>query len=96
MGYSRWSSILACSKLEDTLDIVLLILGKGLAMVPCLEPISKRIKNQKLHTLYTINYVVWESDLAQWKDLILTAITLMRSPVQLPQAAFFFSEIYSL
>ena len=28
------------------------------AMVPCLEPISKRIKNQKLHTLCTINYVI--------------------------------------
>ena len=41
-----------------------------LAMVPCLEPISKRIKNQKLHTLCTINYIISMSDLAQWKDLI--------------------------
>ena len=28
------------------------------AIVPCLEPISKRIKNQKLHSLCTINYVI--------------------------------------
>ena len=47
-------------------------------------------KNQKLHSLCTINYAIWKSDLAQWKDLIYTAITLVRSPVQLPQAVFFF------
>ena len=28
------------------------------AMVPCLEPVSKKIKNQKLHTLCTINYII--------------------------------------
>ena len=32
--------------------------GQVVAMVPCLEPISKRIKNQKLHTLCTINYII--------------------------------------
>ncbi|EDR08140.1 uncharacterized protein LACBIDRAFT_297893 [Laccaria bicolor S238N-H82] len=42
------------------------------AMVPCLEPILKRIKNQKLHILCTINYVILKGGLAQRKDLIKT------------------------
>ena len=32
------------------------------AMVPCLEPIPKRIQNQKLHSLCTINYGIYKSD----------------------------------
>ena len=45
------------------------------AMVSCLEPISKRLKNQKLGILLTINFLIQKGDLAQWKDVIQATVS---------------------
>jgi hypothetical protein len=65
-AYLFYSNILPCQEsekkcaafckkyLEEWVEVFITYI-QSKAMVPCLEPILKRIKNQKLHTLCTIN-----------------------------------------